>query len=193
MPETSLSLLKRLQQQPDGVAWQQLVDIYAPLIGRWLARSPLQQADHDDLVQEVLRVVVQKLPDFQRRREGSFRAWLRMVTINCLREFWRSSQRHPVATGDSDFLQQLQELADPHSELAQAWDAEHDRYLVRRLFELIEPQFASTSRQAFRRVVLGGQKPTAVAAELGVSVNAVLLAKSKILRQLRKEIEGFLS
>ena len=193
MTETSLSLLERLQQQPDDVSWQKLVDIYAPLIGRWLMRSPLQKADHEDLVQEVLKIVVQKLPEFQRRREGSFRAWLRVVSVNCLREFWRSSKHQPVATGDSNFLQQLQELEDPHSALAQAWDTEHDRYVVRRLLEIIEPQFEPTTRQAFRRVVLEREKPAAVAAELGISVNAVFLAKSKILRQLRKEIDGFLS
>ncbi|MCY2987066.1 MAG: sigma-70 family RNA polymerase sigma factor [Planctomycetota bacterium] len=135
MTETSLSLLQRLQQRPDNSSWQKLVDLYTPLIGRWLSRSPLQQADRDDLVQEVLQIVVQKLPEFQRRREGSFRAWLRTVSVNCLREFWRSSKQHPVATGDSDFLQQLQELEDPHSALAQTWDTEHDRYVVRRLLE----------------------------------------------------------
>src|SRR5687768_9259582 len=49
MAETSLTLLGRLQQAPDPASWQRLVDIYAPLIGRWLAQSPLQKADHEDL------------------------------------------------------------------------------------------------------------------------------------------------
>jgi len=193
MTDTSLSLLERLQTQPDELSWQRLVDIYAPLIGRVLARSPLQNADREDLVQEVLKLVVQKLPEFQRRREGSFRAWLRVVTVNCLREFWRSSRHQPVATGDSDFLQKLQELEDPQSELTKIWDTEHDRHVVRRLLELIGPQYEPTTLQAFRRVVLEGQKPAQVAAELNISVNAVFLAKSKVLRQLRQEIAGLLS
>jgi RNA polymerase sigma-70 factor (ECF subfamily) len=190
MTETSLSLLGRLQQRPDPESWQRLVEIYAPLIARWLARSPLQNADHEDLSQDVLRIVLEKLPEFQRRREGSFRAWLRVVTVNRLREFWRARQARPVATGDSDFLGRLQELEDPHSALAQLWNSEHDRHVVRRLFELIEPHFEQASRDAFRRVVLEGQKPAQVAAELGISVNAVLLAKSRILRHLRQECDG---
>ena len=193
MTDTSLSLLERLQQQPDSSSWQRLVDIYTPLIGRWLARSPLQNADHEDLIQEVLKIVVQKLPVFQHRREGSFRAWLRVVTANCLQGHWRSEKYRPLATGDSAFLKKLQELEDPRSALAQAWDAEHDRHVARRLLELIGPQFEPSSLQAFRRVVLEGQKPSQVAAELGISVNAVFLAKSKILRQLRQELEGLLS
>ena len=193
MSETSLTLLERLQQQPDPGAWQKLVDIYAPLIGRWLARSPLQKADHDDLTQEVLKIVVQKLPEFQRRHACSFRAWLRVVTANCLQTHWRSEKYRPLATGDSDFLKKLQELEDPHSALAKAWDAEHDRYVARRLLELIEPQFEPTTLQAFRCMVLDGEKPARVAAALGMSVNAVLLAKSRILRQLRHELDGLLS
>ncbi len=193
MSETSLTLLKRLQQQPDPAAWQLLVDIYAPLIGRWLSRCPLQYADHEDLTQEVLQIVVRKLPEFQRRREGSFRAWLRVVTANCLRAHWRSAKHRPTATGDSDFARMLQELEEPLSPLAQAWDEEHDRHVVRRLLELIEPQFEPTTLDAFRRVVMDGQKPVEVAAELGVSVNAVLIARSRVLRRLRSELEGLMS
>ena len=103
MSDTSLTLLDRLQQDADSASWQRLVDIYTPLIGRWLAQSPLQRADHDDLIQEVLKIVVQKLPAFKRQREGSFRAWLRVVTTNCLRVHWRSEKYRPIATGDSDF------------------------------------------------------------------------------------------
>jgi hypothetical protein len=41
--------------------------------------------------------------------------------------------------------------------------------------------------------VLDGERAATVAAELGVSVNAVLLAKSRILRRLRQEMQGFTS
>src|SRR6185369_16831059 len=101
MAETSLTLLDRLQQKSDPASWQRLVDIYTPLIGRWLARSPLQSADHEDIIQEVLKIVVQKLPDFERRREGSFRAWLRVLTANCLQAHWRSEKYRPLVSGGS--------------------------------------------------------------------------------------------
>ena len=193
MAETSLTLLERLRQRPDTEAWRRLMDLYAPLIGRWLARWSLQPADHDDLMQEVSSVVVRKLADFQRQREGSFRAWLRLITANCLREHWRRSQRQPLGTGDSNFLQKLQELEDPQSPLAQLWNDEHDRHVAHRLLAAVEQQFEPTTREAFRRVVMLGEKPEAVAAELGITVNAVFLAKSRILRRLRCESDGLLS
>src|SRR4051812_9892180 len=113
MIETSLTLLGRLQRQPHGAAWGRVGGNYEPLIARWLARSQLQIADRENLVQDVLKIVVQKLPEFERRRAGSFRTWLRVVTANCLQAHWRSERTRPLATGDSEFLQTLQQLEDP--------------------------------------------------------------------------------
>jgi RNA polymerase sigma-70 factor (ECF subfamily) len=56
--------------------------------------------------------------------------------------------------------------------------------------DLIRPQFEEKTWKAFRRVVLDGLKPAAVAQELGMSVNAVLLAKSRVLSRLRQEMRG---
>jgi len=122
MSETSLSLLERIRRAPDESAWRRLVDLYAPLIRHWLRQAALQQADRDDLEQEVLAVMVRKLPEFQRERTGSFRAWLRVVCLNAVRAYFRS--RRPAAA-DS---QELSQLEDPNGALTKLWDAEHDRH-----------------------------------------------------------------
>ena len=192
MNDTSLSLLDRLKHEPDPSEWQRFVDIYSPLICRWLTRMPLQNSDHEDLTQEILAVVVQKVPDFERRREGSFRAWLRVITANCLKVHWRSKKYRPLVAGGSDFQRTIQDLEDPQSSLTHVWDTEHDRHVVRRLLEIVGSQFEPKTLVAFRKVVLEGQKSAQVAEEMGISVNAVLLAKSRILRRLRQELVGFL-
>jgi RNA polymerase sigma-70 factor (ECF subfamily) len=64
--------------------------------------------------------------------------------------------------------------------------------VVRRLMALIEPDFQEVTWQAFRGVMLDGETPAAVAARLGISANAVLLAKSRILARLRQEGQGLL-
>ena len=69
-----------------------------------------------------------------------------------------------------------------------AWDREHDQHVAHRLMDLIQPHFEPTTWQAFRGVALEGKKAAAVAEELGLSVNAVLLAKSRVLRRLCNEI-----
>jgi RNA polymerase sigma-70 factor (ECF subfamily) len=189
MVDTSVSLLDRVHQQPDAGAWQRLVDLYTPLLQQWLARYSLQESDRDDLVQEVLAVVVRKLPDFlHNQQRGAFRSWLRTILVNCLHEFWRAGRSRRTATGGSDLLDALQQLEDPHSSLSHLWDHEHDQQVVRRALELIEPDFKPKTWQAFRRQVLGGETPQVVAADLGMSVNALVIAKSRVLHRLRQEL-----
>ena len=84
----------------------------------------------------------------------------------------------------------LDELEDPKSRMSELWDQQHDQHVARRLMELVQPHFEASTWRAFRRVVLDGAKAAVVAEELGVSVNAVLLAKSRVLSRLRQEMEG---
>jgi len=186
-----MSLLEKLVQPGDnGDGWRQFHDLYRPLLHRWLASAGLQEFDRDEVVQEVLRVVFTDLVKFQRGGSGAFRAWLRAITVNRLREHWRSLHRHPKPT--DPIAGAFAKLEDPGSDLSKLWDREHDRHLVRQMLKRIEPDFDASTRHAFERVVLRSEKPAAVALVLGLSVNSVLLAKSRILRRLRQEMRGFL-
>jgi RNA polymerase sigma-70 factor, ECF subfamily len=193
MPETSFSLLERLRSQPDDASWRRLLDLYTPLVRTWLRRHGLADGDAEDLVQEVLAVVVRELPHFEHnRRPGAFRGWLRAVVLNRWRDFWRARRDRPVAAGGSESARALDQLEDPNSALSQLWDREHDQHALGRLLQLVEPTFAPSTWRAFRRVVLEGAPPAAVAAELGTSVNAVCIAKSRVLQRLRQEARGLL-
>src|SRR5262249_16682454 len=71
-------------------AWDRLVALYTPLLDAWLTAAGLQPADREDLTQRALEILVRQLPDFEHSgRPGAFRAWLRGITVNLLREFWR--------------------------------------------------------------------------------------------------------
>jgi RNA polymerase sigma-70 factor (ECF subfamily) len=190
---TSVSLLERLRLQPDSLSWQRLVDLYTPLIRDWLRRYDVQPCDVDDLTQEVLGTVVRELPEFHHDlRPGAFRRWLRLITVNRLRGFWRARRCRPIASGGEHGEGLLDQLEDPNSGLSRLWDEEHDRHVVRRLLELLEPDFEPTTWRAFRLLVLEGRSTREVAAEVGISVNAVRIAKSRVLTRLRQEIEGLL-
>jgi RNA polymerase sigma-70 factor (ECF subfamily) len=193
MSATSATLLQRLRDRTDQDAWQRLVDLYTPLLNGWLKRYGLQASDREDLVQEVLTAVVREAPRFRHNgRPGAFRHWLRAILVNRLREFWRGRQSRPAATGDSDVADMLAQLEDPDSGLSHLWDQEHDKHVLHRLLALIEPQFTPSTWRAFHRVVLEGARPDAVAAELGLSVNAVFIAKSRVLQRLRDETRELL-
>jgi RNA polymerase sigma-70 factor (ECF subfamily) len=184
--ETPLSLLDRIRTRPDEEAWRRLHRLYEPLIRRWLHRDPTLGEEADDLTQEIMAVLVRELPQFERQRLGSFRHWLRQITLNRLREFWRSRRRRPAPLADGS-AGSLLDLEDPASELSRIWDEEYNQQVMRRLMELVEPEFAAPVWQAFVRVAVHGERPAQVAEQLGVKVSAVYLAKSRILHRLRQE------
>jgi len=190
--ETSASLLERLRTAPDETAWRRLDDLYRPLIRHWLLRDPSLGAEAEDLVQEVMAVLVRDLCGFERQRTGSFRRWLRTITAHRLGAYYRSRRHRPRALGAPAEESPLLQLADPNSAFSRLWDEEHDRYVLRRLLELIAPRFTPTTLAAFRRVAMDGVAPARAAEELGLSLNAVLLAKSRVLRMLRQEAEGLI-
>ena len=96
MNETSLSLLARISQSADSDSWDRLVELYTPLMRRWVRSYEVTGADADDLVQEVLTVVSQELPKFKHNeRAGAFRSWLRKILVNRLRNHWRDRQNSP--------------------------------------------------------------------------------------------------
>jgi RNA polymerase sigma-70 factor (ECF subfamily) len=187
---TPLSLLDRLRERPDQISWRRLVELYTPLIRSTLGRYGVADADAEDILQEVLGVMVREVPAFEHSgRPGAFRSWLRKVIVFRLRAYWRGQQSRPTA-GAGEFETKLTELEDNASDPSRQWDQEHDATVARRLLELLEPEFTPSTWQAFRRQVLEEARPADVAAELGISVNAVLIAKSRVLRRLREEGRG---
>lgn len=189
MMETSLSLLERLAGRPGDDDWRRLDELYRPLLRAWLSRAGVSPNDLEDLVQEILLVVVREVRGFDRRRVGSFRAWLRQILVNRVRDHVRA--RRPIATGDSDFMERLNQLESPDSALSKQWELEHDRHLAAKALKLVEGDFAQSTWQAFRRQVIDGRPAAVAAAELGLSLNAALLAKSRVLKRLRAELAGF--
>lgn len=188
MIQTSHTLLQRLRQGGDDAAWERLVRLYTPLIRAWLRRHLPQPDDVDEVTQQVFQVVFEKMPAFEHAgRAGSFRAWLRGICVNRVRMFWREI---PPGCRGPDPEPVLRQLEDPHSDLSRHWDREHDEHVVRALLEQIEGEFKPTTWRAFQLLVLGGCAPEAVAAEVGISVNAVYIAKSHVLRRLREEAAG---
>jgi RNA polymerase sigma-70 factor (ECF subfamily) len=194
MSSTPLSLLDRLKTAAsDSPDWLRLHDLYWPLIKSWLAQIPGTRADSDDLAQEVLMVLVRELPGFQSRGAGSFRAWLRQITINQTRAHFKKRRKQPAAAVGGEDESVLVQLEDPGSALALQWDRDHDRHVAHKLLQLVKNDFESTTWEAFSRFALHGTPAAAVARELGLSENAVLLAKSRVLKRLRQEAGDFLS
>ena len=188
--DTSGSLLKCLAGAPTDDDWRRFDDLYRPLLRAWMARAGVPASDVDDLVQDVLSVVVRKVAEFEWRGRGAFRAWLRTILAHRVRDYFRGQKYRPTATGDSDFLRRLDELESPESALSKLWDREHDEHVSASLLRRVQGDFAPATWQAFRRHVLEGEPAVRVPEGLGLSLNSVLLAKSRVLKRLRQELTG---
>jgi RNA polymerase sigma-70 factor (ECF subfamily) len=192
MLPTSLGLLESVRDHANGDAWTRFHAIYAPYLFGWLRRQAVPAHDADDVLQDVLRVVALELPAFtHNRRPGAFRCWLRAILAHRIRDY-RRRQRSRWAAGGEVLDQLAEQLADERSDLAHAWEREHDQYVVRRMLAGIEGDFQPQTWRAFWLVVVDGREPDEVADELHLSVESVYAAKSRVLTRLREVAADFL-
>jgi RNA polymerase sigma-70 factor (ECF subfamily) len=186
MDTTSVTLLQRLRSGPDDTAWRRLVQLYTPLLFSWAQRAGLSQHDAADLVQDVFVVLLQALPTFQYDRNGRFRGWLRTITLNKLRD-----RKRRAALVEQQPLELSAEPELPDSAEA-FWEAEYHKELTQRALELIQADFAPTTWKACWELVARERPAADVARELGISENAVYLARCRVIRRLRTELAGLI-
>ncbi len=186
MHTTSVSLLERLRLPQEEKAWERFVELYTPLLIYWARNAGLQTQDAVDLVQDVFVTLLQKLPEFRYDQSKSFRSWLRTIVMNKWRDGQRKVQRRPAA-GEKG----LSGVADKSGADA-FWEREYREQLFRRALEIMKAEFEPATWQACWAVVVEGRSSRDVAKELGMTENAVYLAKFRVMRKLRREFEDML-
>jgi RNA polymerase sigma-70 factor (ECF subfamily) len=184
-PQTNPSLLYRLRNVDDRQAWEEFVEIYGPAVYGFGRKKGLQHADAADLTQAVFWRLALHLPRFTYDPQlGRFRAWLFTIVRNELSVLRRP--RAPVGTGDSATQRFLE--AQPAPEDTEAWDAACDSEVFRWAARAIEGKVQPDSWQAFWRTAVEGRSPAEVASELGMSVAAVYMARSRVMARLREAV-----
>jgi RNA polymerase sigma-70 factor (ECF subfamily) len=202
MPTTPQSLLERLKHDPsDQPAWQRFLELYTPFLEMWIRRllgpsgrpaARREPAEAGDLLQNVLAVVVRRIPEFTHNQQpGAFRKWLKQILLRCVQEYIRVQIKLP-RLGGAAMHARLAELEDPASDLSRHFELEHQTEILRRLVLLAQIQFPADKWQMFEATFFKGEAPAVVAARQQVSINEVYLAKSRILKWLRQEGRGLL-
>jgi RNA polymerase sigma-70 factor (ECF subfamily) len=185
---THPSLLARLDDPKDRLAWQQFVDLYGSLVYGFARQRGLQDADAADLTQEVLLAIAQTAGHWRYDpKRGSFRGWLYGITRNEISQFLHSRQSQPLGSGDTTMHQRLAEEPEPESEAI--WEREYQQHLFRLAAAQIQKNFSATTWKAFWQTAVEGAAGAVVAAELGISVGAVYVARSRVLARLTEVIQ----
>jgi RNA polymerase sigma-70 factor (ECF subfamily) len=187
METTSLTLLEKLRTPDQDDAWPRFVRLYTPLLVRWAARLQVPPADRPDLLQEVFLALYKALPAFRHGPGKSFRAWAYTVTLNKWREMRRKRVPAPIAGDDPRWVEPGGD--DPAAEVD---EAEYRAVLVAQAGRLVRDEFAEPTWRAFWATAVEGKPAAEVAAELGLTPNAVYLARSRVLARLRTELAGLL-
>jgi RNA polymerase sigma-70 factor (ECF subfamily) len=185
---TSLTLLGKLRHAPaDEEAWGRFVAHYGPKIHGWCRRWRLQEADAQDVTQDVLLKLAARMRQFVYDRGGSFRAWLKVLTAHACSDFVEARKRRERAAGDSDVLEMLDNV-EARDDLVKRLEEAFDEELLREATTRVQSRVLPHTWEAFRLTAVEGLSGADAAARLQLTVARVYVAKSDVQRMLREEI-----
>ncbi len=188
LPTTRIVLLTRLRQDPsDQAGWEEFVERYGRHIYRWCRRWKLQDADAEDVTQNILVKLIQKLRTFAYDPSRSFRGWLKTVAHHAWRDFEDSRRRAQRAAGDSQ-VQELMLSLEAREDLAQKLEEAFDLELLEAAKVRVRLRVAPHTWEAFRLMALEGLAVAEVAARVRLQVAMVYVAKNKVQKMLQEEI-----
>jgi len=189
---TSPTLLVRLRAR-DAEAWRRLSELYGPIVYSWIRSRSVGEQDAADLVQEVFLSVHQSIERFRKEQPNDrFRNWLWTITRRRIQVHFRGQAKTPVAIGGSEANAQIQEIPEPMFEDDAEAPGTTEGQVFRRALDLIRCEFGQHIWQACMLTAVEGRTAAEAAAELGMSVGSVYLARSRVLKRLRVEVEGLL-
>ena len=148
------------------------------------------EPDARDLTQEVFAIVVRRLPSFEYDPgKGTFRGWLRRVTVNRARRFFMQNRRTPSSPGGSAVLEAFLQQPDPHDQFEEMWEREWQKRVLEAAMQQVRAQVSHPMWQTFQMAVLDGFPAQQVAESLSISVGQVYVNKCRVLKRLRQAVE----
>lgn len=189
---TSVTLLLRVKVLDDQEAWDRFVTTYAPRVFSWCRHHKLQESDAADVTQEVLTKLVRAMQTFvYDAKRGSFRGWLKTVTHNAVRDLVAECQRQGRGAGDTQAGRALAEICDEEAtaELEQRITAQYEQELLKEAEARVKDRVQAKTWDAYHGTAIEQQSAQAVAERLKMPVSEVYVAKSRVIRMLREEVE----
>ena len=186
-PRTSPSLLGRLCRAPaDQSAWAEFVDRYGRKIYGWCRQWGLQDADAQDVTQMVLTRLADKMRAFSYDPARSFRGWVRTLTRHAWSDFIAGRRRAGLGSGDTDVMDRLHSV-EAGDDLARQLDEECERDLLEEAMARVRLRVEARTWDAFRLLALESRSGAEAAAQLGMKVATVFVARSKVQRMIQEE------
>ena len=191
---TRSSLLSRLRNASDAASWQEFFDNYGRLIHRVCRRSGLNAQEAEEVTQEAIIAVAQKMPEFRYdRSKGSYKSWLWGVTRNHVASFLRKKYREqghraelPAAAGGEP--SGIERIASPEAPDA-LWDEEWREHLLQRALQRVRGMVSARSYQIFYLCSVKGWSVDQVKENLRTGRTQIYLARHRVGRLVKRELE----
>jgi RNA polymerase sigma factor (sigma-70 family) len=189
-PATRRSLIVKLRDPADNAAWHEFVTLYEPLVYRLARHKGLQDADANDLCQEVFRAVSQAIADWDPDPvRGRFRGWLSRIARNLLINFLTRRPHQLRGSGATSVQGLLEAQPAPDPSATAFFEAEYRKRLFQWAADEVKNEFTPATWTAFWRTAIEGRSPKDVATGLGISAGAVYIARSRVIARLRQRVE----
>jgi RNA polymerase sigma-70 factor (ECF subfamily) len=187
---TRLSLLGRLREMPtDQQAWAEFVERYGRTVFAWCRQWGLQEADAEDVTQNVLADLARQMRTFQYEPSGRFRSWLRTIAYRAWCDLLESRKGKAAGSGDSAILTLLHSVESREDFLRQL-EAECDRELLEVAMARVRQRVEPNTWEAFRLTAQEGLSGNDTAERLGLQVATVFKAKSRVQKMIQQELQA---
>ncbi len=188
-PETRVSLILRLSEPDDVRAWQEFSAIYGPSLYRLALRRGLQPADAEDVAQEILFAVARAIERFQPDpARAKFRTWLSRIARNLLADFCAGRAKRPLTQLVSDSWLRAADIS-ASSERNEEFDHEYRAALFQLAAVRVRERVTTETWSAFELTAIQHVASEQVAAQLSMPVGSVYVARCRVMKLLRLEVE----
>lgn len=187
MDTTRKSLLLRVKDKGDTLAWREFDAIYRPMLRRFTRRCGLSDADAEDITQQCMLSLMEHISRFDYDPEkGRFKSYLRTIAINYVRKRHRKKREKEAVSQDLKKTQHRE--PSPEAVFEKLWLDEHLKHCL----SLIKPEVEESTFKAFCLYVLKEKSVEDVCKELGITPNQVYKSKWRITPKLHEKMHEIL-
>lgn len=188
-PSTSSTLLEALRNTAvDPEAWKVFVKRYEPLIYDWCRGWGLQDADAQDVTQDVLLRLVERMRQFTYDPSLSFRGWLRTLVRHAWSDFLKNRSRPGRGSGDDQVFDTLNHVA-ARDDLVTRLERQYDLELLQRAEDRVQPRVQPNTWEAYRLAGKDGLSGPEAAQKIGIAVAKVYVYRKRVQQMIREEIQ----
>lgn len=185
---TRKTLLMRAKNRNDQDAWEEFVEVYRRFIFHVLNRMNVNENDFDDMVQEVLIRLWEKLGSYDPEK-ARFRSWLSFVIRNIVINSFRKKNLH---------VEKLEQFSDSlstkssKSEVEKMIEREWKMHVSNMALTTIKELFSGKAVQVFE-MSLQGLDNAQISVQLGIGQNSVKVLKSRVKSRYMAEVQRLIT